>query len=53
MVTRPPPVCGVFNQIGADRIEVNITDQLQEIGIFLAKNRLISPLKQVPHAVVA
>src|SRR5208337_2082802 len=35
------------------RIEVNVAHQLQEIDLFLAKNRLVAILKQMPASVTA
>jgi len=40
------------HQLGSHRIEMNIAHQLQKIFIFLADNRLVSPLKKMSHLVV-
>jgi hypothetical protein len=37
----------------SQRVEVNVARQLQEIDLFLAKNRLVAVLKQMPASMAA
>jgi hypothetical protein len=38
----------VANEARAQRVQVNIPDQLQQVGFLLAKDRLVAVLEKMP-----
>jgi len=45
-------VVDVANDAGAKRIEMDVTNQLEEIALGLANDGLVAVLKEVPDAMV-
>ena len=43
----------IRNQLGSQRIQMNVPHQLEQIGIFLAQDRFVAVLKQVSMASMA
>ena len=42
----------IRNQFGPQRIQMNVAHQFEQIGIFLAQDRFVPVLEQVPMAAV-
>jgi hypothetical protein len=47
-MSTPRPFSWPLHHAGSDRIEMNITHQLQKIALAVADDRFVAPLKQMP-----
>lgn len=50
MVAGPAPLRGAANEVGSDWIEMDIAQELQQVGVFLAEDRFEAVLKDMAEA---
>ena len=51
-ITDPWILFEILYEVVTNRIEVNVTDQFQQVRILVAQNRLVTSLKEMSHLVI-